>query len=91
MLDLLSEEAQGKSLGERSSLMAEKWTDLSIEEKRTYEQRMDEVHVDESKWENVNPKDRRGIMMRIAKHHQADVSFDIIMDQCLNRTYINHS
>ena len=86
MLDLLSGEAQGKSLGERSSLMAEKWRDLSIEEKRTYEQRMDEVDVDESMQENLSPKDKRDILMRITKRHQADVSFDIIMDQCLKRT-----
>ena len=39
---------QGKNLGECSSLMDEKWRDLSVEEKRTYEQKMEEVHVNET-------------------------------------------
>ena len=59
MLDLLLEKAQGKSLGESCSLLAEKWRDLSVEEQRTYEQKMEEVHVNESTWENLSPKDRR--------------------------------
>lgn len=70
------EEAHGKSLGERAALMAEKWRCLSAEEKKVYESRVQEA--DEAPMEVLSVKERKDIMMRIARRHQTDVSYSII-------------
>ena len=66
------EEACGKTLGERSSLMAERWRSLSVEEKEVYERRVQAVK--ETPMGVLSAKEKKVIMMRIARRHQADVS-----------------
>ena len=63
------------NLLERASLMAEKWGDLPVEKKIMYKQRAEKV--DESPLENLSPEEKKRMVVRIAKCHQADVSFAI--------------
>ena len=55
--------------------MAEKWKDLPVQEKTMYKQRAEEV--DESPLENFSPEEKKGMVVRKAKRHQADVSFAV--------------
>ena len=55
--------------------MAEKWRDLPVEEKTMYKQRAEEV--EESPLENLSPEEKKRMVVRIAKRHQADVSFAV--------------
>ena len=65
------EEACGKTFGERAALMAEKWRSLPAQEKEVYSKRVQEVS--ECPMEALSFKEKKDIMMRIAKRHQADV------------------
>ena len=55
--------------------MAEKWRDLPVEEKTMYKQRAEEV--EDSPLENLSPEEKKRMVVRIAKRHQADVSFAV--------------
>ena len=57
--------------------MAEKWRSLSAEEKEVYFSRVREVN--ECPLEALNFKEKKDIMMWIAKRHQADVGSIIII------------
>ena len=67
-----AEEAHGKSLGERAALMATQWRRLTSEEKKIYESKAKEAN--EAPLEVMSTKERKEIMMRIARRHQSDVS-----------------
>ena len=53
--------------------MAKKWKSLTMEEKEVYERKVQEVNEVPS--QVLSTKEKRDILMRIARRHQADVSF----------------
>ena len=70
--DTLAQEACGKSLGERSALMAQKWRSLTHQQRESYEKRESEAH--EAPLEVFSLLERNNIMLRMTKRQQADVS-----------------
>ena len=55
--------------------MAEKWRNLSAQEKEVYKSKVQEVN--EVPLQALSAKERRNIMIRIARRHQEDVSVTI--------------
>lgn len=52
--------------------MANKWRGLTSEEKKAYQSKVKDVN--EAPLETLSTKERKEIMMRIARRHQSDVS-----------------
>ena len=52
--------------------MAKKWRNLSAQEKEVYESKVREVN--EVPLQALSAKEKRNIMIRIARRHQEDVS-----------------
>ena len=67
-----TEEAKGKGLAERSALMAQKWRSMTESEKEVYRKQADDIK--DNPLETMSPKDKRDLVLKIAKRHQADVS-----------------
>lgn len=68
---------KGKSISEKSKMMADAWRHLSSEEKKKYSA-PDECSSDDTndKESELTPKDAKELAMRVAKRHQGDVCFD---------------
>ena len=65
----ISDTLHGKSLAEKSSLMAQAWRQMDTEAKAKYA--CDDVLSDAS--EELSPAEKKRLIMRVAKRHQGDV------------------
>ena len=56
--------------------MAEKWRSLSEEEREKYDNQAQKAN--ECPLETLSPKEKKDIMMRIARRHQTDVCYECV-------------
>ncbi len=68
---------KGKSLADKSQLMAEHWRSLSEEDKAKYRSSMGSDNEDSDA--ELSLTDKKRVAVRVAKRHQSDVSYLVII------------
>ncbi len=68
---------KGKSLADKSKLMAEHWRSLSEEDKAKYRSSMGSDNEDSDA--ELSLTDKKRVAVRAAKRHQGDVSYLVII------------
>ena len=72
---------QGKSLAEKSTLMAQAWRQMDETARSKYCHNSDEAASSTEDTEELSPAEKRKLVMRVAKRHQGDVC---VLDKSMN-------
>ena len=79
---------KGKTLSDKSKLMAEAWRKISTADKEKYNAVANDIEGsnEEEDEEELTPEKKRQLIVRVAKRHQGDVG--VVSTVCAHRRHI---